>query len=381
MKRFLSMTLATALTASVLAGCGGTASSVASTAGSSAPGSDASGKASGDRPYIAVISKGFQHQFWQTVLAGSEAAAEKYNVEITFEGPPSESDISAQVDMVNAALSKNPDAICLAALDTESLNSQLEEAKSKGIPVVGFDSGVPGAPEGSIVSTASTDNYKAGALAAEEMFKAKTVSEKLAAATPAAPVAIAVQSQDATSASLLGRTKGFIDKFVELAEGVHKGGVEVSGHDVFNKKAEGDVAVQVLVTVPPTTSYTDAQAAAQTMLQNTPNLIGYFCSNESSVTGILAATNDGTDLDRENGTYKDLIVIGFDAGAPQKAAVAAGQFYGSVTQDPYMIGYLAVELAYKSINGEKVDELVDTGFKFYNAENMNEPDIAQLLYD
>lgn len=95
------------------------------------------------------------------------------------------------------------------------------------------------------------------------------------------------------------------------------------------------------------------------MLRNTPNLIGYFCSNESSVTGILAATNDGTGLDRENGTYKDLIVIGFDAGAPQKAAVAASQFYGSVTQDPYMIGYLAVELAYKSINGEKVDELVD----------------------
>lgn len=125
----------------------------------------------GEKPYIAVISKGFQHQFWQVVLKGAEDAAKEFNVEITFEGPPSESDISAQVDMLNNALSKNPDAICLAALDTESVMSQLEEAKERGIPVIGFDSGVPNAPEGSIVSTASTNNYEAGKLAAEKMFE------------------------------------------------------------------------------------------------------------------------------------------------------------------------------------------------------------------
>jgi ribose transport system substrate-binding protein len=331
--------------------------------------------------YIAVVSKGFQHQFWQTVLAGAEAAAEEFGVEITFDGPPTESDIAIQVDMVNAALARNPVALALAALDTQSLDRQLVDARDSGIPVIGFDSGVPDAPEGSIVSTASTDNYGAGALAAEEMFNEASFNERLSAATPDAPVAIAVQSQDATSASILDRTNGFINRMLELAEDVHPGGVEVAGHVVFDQPASGDAAVSILVTVPPTTSYTDAQMASQAMLDNNPNLIGYFVSNEASVAGILAATRDGTDLDRENGRFSDLIVVGFDAGEPQKHAVRNQFFYGSVTQDPFMIGFLAVELSVRAVRGETLDEFVDTGAKFYTHENMDDPDIYILLYD
>jgi ribose transport system substrate-binding protein len=327
------------------------------------------------------VSKGFQHQFWQTVLAGSNAAAAQYDVDITFDGPPTESDIAIQVDMVNAALAKAPAALALAALDTQSLNQQLLQAVDQNIPVIGFDSGVPNAPAGAIKSTASTNNYNAGVLAAEEMFKEASVNSRITAATADAPVIMAVQSQDATSASILDRTNGFIDKFLELANGVHAGGVEVTGHDVFAKAATAPVAVRILVTVPPSTSYTDAQAAAQAVLQNNTNILGYFVSNEASVTGILAATNDGSDLDRANGIYKDIIVIGFDSGAPQKLAVQNNYFYGSVTQDPYQIGFLAVELAVKAINGESIAEMVDTGCKFYTSATMDQPDIAVLLYD
>ena len=117
------------------------------------------------------------------------------------------------------------------------------------------------------------------------------------------------------------------------------------------------------------------------MFHETPNLIGVFCSNEGAVTGLLAATNEGADLDRDKGIYKDIIVIGFDAGISQKQAVRKQYFYGSITQDPYQIGYLAVELACKAIKGEPVDTVVDTGCKFYNYENIDDPDIAQLVYD
>ena len=68
--------------------------------------------------YIAVISKGFQHQFWQAVKAGAEKAAVDYDVTITFEGPETEAQVDKQVEMVQAALDKNPAALCLAALDT-----------------------------------------------------------------------------------------------------------------------------------------------------------------------------------------------------------------------------------------------------------------------
>ena len=50
--------------------------------------------ASADEAYIPLISKGFQHQFWQAVKLGAEQAAKKDDVRITFEGPETE----AQVD-------------------------------------------------------------------------------------------------------------------------------------------------------------------------------------------------------------------------------------------------------------------------------------------
>ncbi|NBK25391.1 MAG: LacI family transcriptional regulator, partial [Spirochaetia bacterium] len=76
----------------------------------------------------------------------------------------------------------------------------------------------------------------------------------------------------------------------------------------------------------------------------------------------------------------NVVVLGFDSGAAQKNAVREGYFYGSITQDPYSIGYKAVELAYKAYKGEKVSN-VDTGAKFYDKSNMNDADIKGLLYD
>jgi len=330
--------------------------------------------------YIPLISKGFQHKFWQTVMAGSKAAAEKYGVDITFDGPPSESDISVQVDMLNAAMAKNPAALCLAALDTESVIEQLNTCKSKGIPVIGFDSGVPKAPAGAIKSTASTDNTAAGALAAQTMMDMDAVKTAVTNATKSAPVVLSVISQDATSASITGRTDGFVSKMSELCEKLQPGLVAVTGHDKWNKaSSSGDVAVEILVSIAASTSVTDCQTAAQAVLQKAP--VGVFCTNSGSVDGMLAATADGSDLDRANGRYKNMIVMGFDSGATLLNAVRKKWFAGAITQDPYQIGYLAVELAYKAIKGETIPEVVDTGCQYYNSENMDKPEIAALLYE
>jgi ribose transport system substrate-binding protein len=96
---------------------------------------------------------------------------------------------------------------------------------------------------------------------------------------------------------------------------------------------------------------------------------------------MLAATADGSDLDRTSGRYSSLIVVGFDSGATLLNAVRNEWFAGAITQDPYMIGFLAVELAVKAVNGEKLPPIYDTGCKYYNKGNMDNPDIAALLYD
>jgi ribose transport system substrate-binding protein len=381
-KKILSLAVAASIFAVAFAGCGSsqTASNTADSSPSSTAAENTASDTGSSKPYIAVVSKGFQHQYWQTVKKGAEEAATKYNVEMTFDGPPSESDVNVQVDMINAAIAKKPAALALAVLDTSSVTQQLNGCKSNKIPIIGFDSGIPNAPEGTLLATASTNNENAGALAADSMFADTNFQAALKAATTDNPVTIGVQSQDATSASILGRTNGFINEMFKKCETLFAGKVAVTGHEKFKKDASsGKAAVNIYVVVPPSSNATDSQNASQSLL-NTKGIIAVYASNEASVNGILAATTDGKDLDRSNGKYKNITVVGFDAGKAQKAAVRNGWFLGSVTQDPYKIGYLAVELAAKAIKGESVSD-TDTGCKFYTAKNMDESDIAILLYD
>jgi ribose transport system substrate-binding protein len=321
--------------------------------------------------YISVIAKGFQHQFWQVVKKGSEKAAADLGVDIFFTGPEGESAQSAQVDMLNAELAKNPKAICLAALNTDAVLTQLKDAADKKIPVIGFDSGVPNAPAGQIAATAATNNEAAAALGAQKMFDA--LKDKITAAKAGSPIVISVLSQDATSASITGRTKGFAQKMMELVKAVNPAVAISGGYAAVNTGDESTAAVKIVVTIGATPDITDMTSSANGVL-NTKGLLGLFLSNEGAVNGLLAAVNAGSAIPA------GLQIVGFDAGAGQKAAVKAGTFLGSITQDPFQIGYKAVDLAVKAAKGQPVAD-VDTGAKWYDKTNMDQADIAQLLYD
>ncbi|MDG1802108.1 MAG: substrate-binding domain-containing protein, partial [Paracoccaceae bacterium] len=95
-----------------------------------------------DEIYIPMISKGFQHQFWQAVKLGADQAAEEFGVRITFEGPDNETMVDRQIDMLAAALANNPAAIGFAALDSQAAIPLLRQASEAGIPIIAFDSGV-----------------------------------------------------------------------------------------------------------------------------------------------------------------------------------------------------------------------------------------------
>ncbi len=344
----------------------------------------AQGTQEAGKPYIAVVSKGEQHDFWQQVKLGANAAAKEYGVDITFEGPPSESDVQIQVEMLNNAMAKNPVAIALAALNTSSVLDQLQQTKNAGIPVIGFDSGVPEAPQGSIWANASTNNYAAAGLAAQKMFD--VIKPSIEKATVAKPVKIVVMNQDASGESLLSRGKGFRDTIVKLIAdntALSLSDISVVGNTAYIAADSPTSGKKVIIemVVPASAAMTDATNASQAVLSKatSDNILGIFCSNEATVKGLLAATNDGAAL-KNNAMYKNIVVVGYDAGAAQKNAVRNQYFLGSITQDPYMIGYKAVELSYKAYKGEKVAD-VDTGAKFYNYMNMDDADIAGLIYD
>ncbi len=78
---------------------------------------------------------------------------------------------------------------------------------------------------------------------------------------------------------------------------------------------------------------------------------------------------------------RQIVIIGFDSGKQQKAAVASGEMAGAISQNPVGMGYKTVEAAVKAIKGETLPKVIDTGFYWYDKNNMNEPKIAAVLYD
>ncbi len=374
-KKVLSALLSVAMVATLLVGCGGSnqpapadTAAPADTQEAAPADTQAAAPAEGSM-HFEIVSKGFQHQYWQAVLKGAQNKSKELGVTMNFVGPNSESDIADQVQMLNNAINANPSAIGLAALDTSACLDAITAAQNAGIPIVGFDSGVPGAPEGAIVANAATDNYAAGELAAEEAYK--LIEDKLAAGTR-----IGVLSQDATSESIVNRGLGFVDKMAALV--VDKGlTVNVEGNEKFVSdtkatKTEGaDVVIEVLVPSQVTSELSSIDC--QTLL-NKKDTICIYGSNQHSAEAMVTANENIGRLG------KDVVGVGFDSGAVIKAAVADGTLAGAITQAPVAMGEAVIDLLYKAANGESVSD-VDTGCQWFTAENMNNEEIAQNLYD
>ncbi len=302
-----------------------------------APAEEAAPADAAAKPYIPIISKGFQHQFWQAVKLGSENAASEFNVDITFEGPESESQVDKQLEMFQTALDKKPAAICLAALDSKAMIPLLERAQAEGIPVVGFDSGVDSDVP---VTTVTTDNVAAAAMAADKMAELIGGSGQ-----------VAVIAHDQTSRTGIDRVEGFTKQMAEKYPDIEVVDVQYGGGDQLKS--------------------TDI---AKAIIQAYPDLKGFFGANEGSIIGVINAV---TELNMAG----DIVVIGYDAGAPQKAAIRSGLQAGAISQDPVNIGYKCVESAVKAIAGEELPLVIDTGFKWYDATSIDDPEMQPLLYD
>lgn len=288
------------------------------------------------KPYVAIISKGFQHQFWQAVKQGAEKAAKEFDVTITFEGPESESQVDKQTEMLRAVLDKKPDALGFAALDSQAALPLLQEAKDKNIPIIAFDSGV----EGDLpLATAATDSRAAAALAADKM--ADLIGGK---------GEIAVVAHDQVSKTGIERRDGFVDRIKEKYPDIKIVDIQYGGGDHLKS--------------------TDA---AKAIMQAHPKLKGIFGTNEGSAIGVVNAVQEMN--------KKDIVVIGFDSGKQQIDAIKNGVMAGAITQNPIGIGYETVKAAVDAINGKTVEKNIDTGFFFYDKSNIDDEEIKAVLYE
>jgi ribose transport system substrate-binding protein len=285
--------------------------------------------------YIPLVSKGFQHQFWQAVKSGAEQAAKDFNVKVTFEGPETEAMVDKQIDMLSAALAKNPKAIGFAALDSKAAIPLLKKAQAAKIPVVAFDSGVDSDIP---VTTATTDNKAAAALAADKM------AELIGKAGE-----VAVIAHDQTSRTGIDRVEGFVGRIKSAYPNIKVVSVQYGGGD-----------------------HLKSTEITKSILQANPNLKGMFGANEGSAIGVV---NGAKEMKRK------LVIIGYDSGKQQKDAIRDGSMAGAITQNPVGIGYKTVEAAVKALKGEKLPKVIDTGFFWYDKSNIADPKITAVLYD
>lgn len=333
--------------------------------------------------HFEIVSKGFQSTYWQAVLKGSQTRIEELNTEAGYEkytmnfvGPDSETDIAVQVQQMQSAINAKPNAIGLAALDVDAQLDNITAAQAAGIPIIGFDSGVPAAPEGSVYANASTDNYAAGGVAAEGMY------EVISGRIGDGQVRIGVVGQDAVSESVVNRGLGFIDTMIDTLDAEGKT-VYVTGNEKYVSDCKGstaadeasaDVIIEVRV---PSQTTTEQCANEAGVILNEADTIAIFGSNQVAAEGIVTANET---LQVCGSTEDSIIAVGFDSGSILKAAVSAGTMYGAVTQAPVSIGSVLIDLLAAVSAGEEVADQ-DTGCAFYTAENINDEEIAQNLYD
>src|SRR5579862_8297293 len=121
---------------------------------------------SSGRKTIAVIPKATSHLFWVSVQAGAIAAGRDLNVEVLWNGPPSETDYARQVQIVDSMISRQVDGLAVAAQDRTTLNDALDRAAQAHIPVTVFDSGVDST---NYLTFLATNNFQAGEMAARKL--------------------------------------------------------------------------------------------------------------------------------------------------------------------------------------------------------------------
>ena len=289
-----------------------------------------------EKPYIAIVSKGSQHQFWQAVQKGATDEAALKGATITYEGPASESEVDKQLTMLKTAIDKNPAAICFAALDSKAATPLLEEAKSKNIPIVGFDSGVDSDIP---VTTVSTDNIAAAGEAADKM--AGLIGD-------AGKVAVIVHDQ--TSQTGTTRRDGFVNRMKEKHPNIEIVAIEYGAGDPV-KSAD----------------------LAKAIMTANPDLKGFFGANEGSAKGVLNAL-------KETGNEGKIVAVGYDSGQQQIDAIMSGVMAGAITQNPVGIGAKCVDAALDAIAGKTLPLNIDTGYYYYDKTNIDKPEIQAVLY-
>jgi ribose transport system substrate-binding protein len=312
-------------------------------AGSKGAADSGTATATGKAITLAVIPKGTTHEFWRSIHAGAEQAAQELtaagdSVRIIWKGPLREDDREQQVQVVEGFTSQGVSGIVLAPLDNRALVRPVEEARSAGVPTVIIDSGLE---SDQIVSFVATDNHNGGVLLADRMGELLGGKGKV----------LVLRYQEGSN-STEERERGFIEQIKATYPGI----TIVSSDQYAGATRE------------------TAKRAAENLLNRFgSDLNGVFTANESSTVGMLLALQDI----KKAGQIR---FVGFDASQTLLDALRAKQLDGIAVQNPMRMGYLGVKTMVAHLKKQPVEKRIDTGVSLVTPETLDLPATQELVH-
>ena len=286
---------------------------------------------------IAVIPKSTTQVFWKTVETGAREGAKEAGVEMVWKGSLSEDDPAQQIQILEQFVSEGVGGIVLAPID-DTVKRPVAVAMQKGIPVVIMDSALKGEPVKDFVSTVSTNNYRGGEMAGEQLGKLLDGKGKV----------VLFRFKEG-SASTGQREAGFLEAIKKFPD------IQV----ILDNRYSGTTAKE-------------ARWSALKMLHKLKEADGIFCSTEPSTLGMLLA------LKRNNlaGSKK---LVGFDTSPGLMEGLRKGEIQALVVQNPKKMGHEAVKALVAKMKGERVPTVIDSGAALITQENLDTPEIQALL--
>lgn len=319
MKKWIALLMSVLMLVTLLAGCGqkepapekkNDAPAANGKADEVKPQETDEGTTDDDKLYIAASHGYGAVQHWQIKTVGMEDAAAKYGVDFTYKY--ADGNLQQEVADIENFVEMGVDYVIVGPCNSEGIVPTIEEAKGKGVEIGTCDIGINGVDVASFVTS---DNYGIGQIAAEYIADQLGGSGK-----------IAVLTWPAASATA-DRASGFFDKLAESYPDI-----EV----VAEQDCNADRSTSL--------------SAAESIIQANPDVQAIWGANAEMALGAYAAT--------QSTNRTDIIVVAVDTDGEVMDAVASGSnLCATVSQDPYTMGYVAMENAVKYLKGEAVEDV------------------------
>jgi ribose transport system substrate-binding protein len=245
--------------------------------------------------------------YYSAEIAGFEAAAKDAGVTSIVQGA-ADFQASTQIPVLQAIVQKKPDAIVIDPTDATALAAPIDAAIAAGIPVMTTGNNVNSKKIFTAIAASSIEGGKAGA-------------QVIIDANPNGGEVLFVHIKPGIS-SLDDREKGFRETI----------GANSKFTILDTVYAGQDSATQAAGLVSP-------------VIASHPKLVGIFASNVITAGGVANAISSAK-------LQGKITTIGYDAGPQELTDLKSGALSALISQNPAMIGKLAVENTIKYLGGD-----------------------------